>query len=373
MRFFVTCAQELGYNAPVMQVFLTLCLLFFAFAGSAAETPFLIDNIVADKAADTPTNARNLAIEDAQRQGFALIINRLTDANARRALPVLRSDELSSMVRSFEITDEKITGNRYQGRFNVFYDEQLVKDFLAQNKVEMLEIRTPPILVLPMLNDGAKVLLWEPENPWRSAWRQGVDPISGVNLILPLGEAADVEAITSADLKAQKFDALLRFANRYGAQEVLIADAFFVENGARLVVRLQPVGGTPTLIALKDYQQEFDASGDGFWEQAAASIQQKIVEQWTAGREQRLNNAGRVWQVVVALSAPTDWIEIRKRLEAVSAISKLTVRELSLKRAIVEISAKGSLSDFQESLATQQLVLLADGEQMVLMQQENAQ
>lgn len=348
-----------------MQVYLSLFLLFFALP-AVAEDVFVIDNIYADRAADSPTAARNLAIEDAQTQGFDIVIRRITDPAVRNAIPKLSAQGITAMVKSFEITEEKITGNRYQARFTVFYDEAQIKEFLSQNKIDVLEVRSPPILVLPIFNDGAQSILWEPENPWRKAWRQALNAPSEINLIAPIGDAQDVQAITAEDLKNQKWDALLAFANKYGAREVLIADAFFVDNGKMLVTLLRPVGNSPTLAKLADFRQELDASGDGFWEQSVATIQQKILEQWAARGEPLGQATTKKLAVIVAINDGKEWVDIRNRIEMVGNVAAMSLSEISLKRAIIDLEYRGSLKQLQVELDKQGLELLQDGDNRVL-------
>ncbi len=349
-----------------MQVFLSLLLLFFALPAAAADDVFVIDNIYADKAADTPTIARNLAIENAQVQGFEIVLRRLVDPNVRGALPRLSAQGITTMVKSFEVTDEKIIGNRYQARFTVFYDEAQIKEFLSQNKVEVLQVKSPPILVLPIFNDGANAVLWDPENPWRKAWRQALNTPSEINLIAPIGDGLDVQDISAADLKAQKFDALLAFANKYGAREVLIADAFFVDNGKMLVTVLRPVGNSPTLANLGDFRQHLDTSGSGFWEQSVVTIQQKILEQWAARGASLTDGMPKKMVLIVAINDGKDWVDIGKRIEMVSSVGKMELQEISLNRVVIHLEYRGSLKQLQEELDKQGLEMLQEGDEQVL-------
>ena len=348
----------------VMQVFLVLFLLFFALPSSAADV-FVIDNIYADKAADSPTIARNLAIEDAQVQGYNLLINRMTDPNARKALPKLTPQGIAAMVKSFEITEEKINGNQYLGRFNIFYDEGQIKELLSQYNVDVLEVKSPPILVFPILTSGDKPILWDPENPWRKSWRVMLNAPSEMNLIVPMGDAEDVQTITAEDLKAKKYDALLAFANKYGAREVMIAEAFFVEDGKILVTRLEPVGPSPTLSNLTDFKQKLDATGD-FWMQSVNILQQKITEQWSARRSPLEAFSSKKIKVIVALENGVDWLDIRSKLDSVPLISAMELKELSVRRAIIEVEYTGPYSKFQEALDKQKLELIQQGDDLVL-------
>lgn len=349
----------------VMQVYFALLLLFFALPVNA-EGIFVIDNIYADRAGNSATEARNLAIEDAQAQGLEIVIRRITDPQARTAIPKLSPQGISALVKSFEIIEEKITGNRYQGRFNVFYDEAQIKELLSQYKVDVLQVKSPPILVFPIFNDGAQSILWEPENPWRKAWRQSLNAPSEINLIAPIGDAQDVQAITAEDLKNQKWDALLAFANKYGAREVLIADAFFVDNGKMLVTLLRPVGNSPTLANLADFRQELDASGEGFWAQSVATIQQKILEQWAVRGASLTEGTLKKIVLIVAINESKDWVDIRNRIEMLGSISKMVLREISLKRVLVELEYRGSLNQLQMELQKQGLEITQDGDNPVL-------
>ena len=180
-----------------------------------------------------------------------------------------------------------------------------------------------------------------------------------------MGDAEDVQTITAEDLKAKKYDALLAFANKYGAREVMIAEAFFVEDGKILVTRLEPVGPSPTLSNLTDFKQKLDATGD-FWMQSVNILQQKITEQWSARRSPLEAFSSKKIKVIVALENGVDWLDIRSKLDSVPLISAMELKELSVRRAIIEVEYTGPYSKFQEALDKQKLELIQQGDDLVL-------
>ena len=74
----------------------------------------------------------------------------------------------------------------------------------------------PPVLVLPVLTSGGKNLLFEDGNTWLAAWNQHRPADGVVRLVLPLGDAADVAAISGDEALAGNSAKLQALATRYG-------------------------------------------------------------------------------------------------------------------------------------------------------------
>lgn len=348
-----------------MQVVLRIFLLFLALlvtpASAWAYDVYEIDNVYADKAAGTPTDARNAAIADAQAQAFEILLKSLTTPQIVQGLPKLTADGISVMVKSFEVTEEKITGNRYKGRFDIVFNEAQVKQFLATNNVSDLEIKSPPIFVLPIFSTPTGNVTWNVNHPWRQAWNNGVDENSPMRVILPIGDLTDEQILNNMEGPG----GLLPFANRYGAREVMMARAE-MKDPKTLLVTLQPVGPSPTLAGLKGYTEEFDASNDGFYAQAVASIMQKMQEQWGGGGALLETLSGNRIKVFVGLNNIKDWISMRNKLEGVTPITYLNVDELSLHRAILDIQFSGNFREFQQALDARGLDLLQEKDSYIL-------
>lgn len=347
-----------------------LCLqvIFLLFAGGDARAYdiFSIDNVYVDQAAENPTAARERAIDEAQAQAYGILIKSILDANLARSLPKLTPEGIAAMVKSFEITGEKVTGNRYQARFDVAFDEAAVKSFLATNNVGELEIRSPPILVLPVFETETGALtLWEPSDPWRTAWGEGISADSPMRLIVPVADLQDVQTMSGEDIAAGRYENLLAFANRYGAREVMIARAK-MKDAKTLTVTLQPVGDAPALSGLSGYTEEFSAEGEGYYPMAVASIIEKMEAQWQGKGTPLAVLSGNRLSLIAAIEGAKDWVNIRHRLEAVAPITHMDVKEVSMHRAVVEVEFSGNFREFQQALDERGLELLQEQDSYII-------
>ena len=82
-----------------------------------------------------------------------------------------------------------------------------------------------PIIVLPIYQAGGQAILWEDSNPWREAWRRLEIKNELVNLMVPIGQLADVMAINAEQALEGDRKSLRKFAMSYGAEETLVAVA----------------------------------------------------------------------------------------------------------------------------------------------------
>lgn len=345
-----------------MQVIFVLSALVFWGGAAHAYDIYEIDNVYADKAASTPTEARNAAITDAQAQAFDILIKSITTPQIAQGLPRLTADGISVLVKSFEVTEEKITGNRYQGRFDIMFNESMVKQFLATNNISALDLKSPPILVLPVFYRPEGVVVWEAHHPWRTAWGEVVgNDTSPMRVILPLGDLKDNQ------ISPEDGNMLLQFANRYGAREIMIAAAE-MKDPQTLRITLRPTGPSPTLAGLQGYTEEFDATNEGYYAQAVTSILQKMQEQWNGGGMRLEAISGNRLKVLVGLDNIKDWLAIRNKLEGVTPITYMNVDELSLHKAVLDIQFSGNFRDFQKALDARGLELLQEKDSYILRQ-----
>jgi hypothetical protein len=165
---------------------------------------YAIEGIEAKAIAKSPILARNLAFENAKKDAFLVLLSRLN--LPPETIANINNDELSSMVRSERVLDEKIANNTYLATFNIVFAKNFVDHVLKtknltqiannqeisteksennnQNNLEneqlnlnnsQEKINDNPLnnnnltILVPIQFDKLQPLLWEENNLWKPA------------------------------------------------------------------------------------------------------------------------------------------------------------------------------------------------------------
>jgi hypothetical protein len=182
---------------------------------------FVVNNIDVDVLAKTTDEARLSAFREAQRRAWPQLWSRMT-GNPVAAAPKLNDGALDSMVAGIEVEAERFSLKRYIGRLSVVFDRVRAAKYLGGG---METLTSPPMLLLPVLQDAGTETVYEAQTPWLRAWaryRAGASPMQYVRATTVVGDSILLNAYqTRRDDRATWRNIL----NRFRAADVLMAEA----------------------------------------------------------------------------------------------------------------------------------------------------
>lgn len=186
-------------------------------AGSA----FVVNNIDVDVAGKTSDAARLGAYREAQRKAWPQLWSRMTGNPVGQA-PRLNDGALDSMVAGIEIEAERFSATRYIGRLSVIFDRVRAGKYLGG---DMATLTSPPMLLLPVLQDAGAATTYEAQSPWLRAWaryRAGASPMQYVRATTIVGDSILLNAYQA---RRDDRDLWRNILNRFRAADVLTAEA----------------------------------------------------------------------------------------------------------------------------------------------------
>ncbi len=347
-----------GARRPLAGALLVVLLLLCgrAPAQTPAPTPASDDpyttTVTVDATADNVVHARDKARLDGQRKALAQIADTLAGGAGKGKLPNLNDNQITDMVVSFEVANERMTTVRYTADYTYHFRAADV-----QKVLQKVGVATPaaagggkPALVLPIYQVGTMLVLWDDPNPWRDAWtaRNG----AADHLIMPLGDVTDLGAIDADKARDGDSDALTAIGKKYGTDDVLVA-----------VAALRGPAGSPAGldIAVKRYRagqlvdahgQSLDAnpgeSAAAFFRRAADATASAIDGNWQ-GVAAQPSQQGTL-TVAVSIAGLDDWIKIRDRISGLPAIRKIELRSLSRQEATIDVDYIGDTDGLTAAL-----------------------
>jgi hypothetical protein len=376
-----------------------LILLALAAAATplrAEDDPYAI-TVPVDATGDTIGKARDQARNDGQRRALATLAERLSGGSAGPAvaakLPKVDDKTVTDLIASFEVANERMSPTRYVADVTYHFRPADVQRVLQKAGIALGspgatgpggigQAGTGPggtgpggigpaaspdlgrsLVVVPVYQSGAASVLWDDPNPWREAWAQappGTGP-AAPRFAVPLGDAGDLAAIDAAKARSADPTALAAIARRNGAEEAIVALA---------TLRGSPGNPAGLDIAVRRYRagQPVDAHADmvtanpgerpeQLFRRAAAQIAADIESGWKKGPLPRYDQQGRL-TAVLPITGLEDWLRVRDRLAALSAIRNVSLVALSLQEATIEIEYLGSVDQLKANLAEAKLDLV---------------
>lgn len=350
-----------GTRRPLAGALLGLLLLLVAGSARAqAPAPASDDpyttTVTVDATADNVVHARDKARLDGQRKALAQIADNLAGGAGKGKLPNLTDKQITDMVVSFEVANERMTTVRYTADYTYHFRPSDVQRVLAKAGVAPPAAGTAaaangkPELVLPVYQIGAQATLWDDPNPWRDAWalRNG----AGDHLMLPLGDVTDLSAIDADKARDGNGEALAAIGKKYGTDDVLVAFA---------TVRGPAANPSGLDISVKHYRagqlvdthgQSLDANpGEApadFFRRAVQATAGAIDSNWQGIAAQPTQQG--TLTVAVSITGLDDWLKIRERMSTLPAIRSIELRSLSRQEATIDVAYTGDTDQLAAAL-----------------------
>jgi hypothetical protein len=346
-------------------------------AFAAESRVFTVSRVAVDVTAASATVARGQALAEGQAKAFELLLQRLTLSEHRPRIGVVDGARLAALIQGFEIARERASATRYVGEMTVLFRSAQVRKLLRDAAVPYSETEAAPLLIVPVFEQGADLLLWEEVNPWRSAWAGVVGGGAIVPLVLPAGDLGDSALLDAGSAISGDKEKIARLAGRYGLNDVLVAFARIEPAGPNsfLNVKLMRngVAQPPHRIELgaialppppagqvggQTAGQAGVASVDDLTG-AVKSIVRDVEEQW---KRQTLLQFDALAQmlVTVALSEIGDLVQVRERLAKSSEVNGVDLISLNRVAAVLRLHYYGVPERLQLGLAQRNLDLVSE-------------
>lgn len=344
--------------------FLVLAFLFLlpiaAQAALGGDAAFVVRGVEVDVRADSAAQARERAFAIGQYRAFQKLMARLVPDSAREMVPELEVAQIVPMIRDVGVAEEKASSVRYIASLSVRFKRDAVRDFLRGAGIPYAEPRDEPLLVLPVFAGADGPVLWGDPNPWRDAWAGEGAGGGLVPLLTPLGELADLAAISAEQALMMDANALQAIAARYGGKDVMVAMARLdAAEGEppRLVVDLSGFGPTvPRAVRrLRLAGSETEAAG-ALLARGVEAVAAAIDEAYKAGNIIAADRGGSLI-VSAPLGGLEAWLDLRRKLDRLDLLNGYHVRSLSVTGVEMVLDYVGETPHLVDALAERGLVL----------------
>lgn len=296
--------------------------------------------VIAGVRGENPVDARERAVDYAKKRAFFLTLSRLDPARANSIAESLSTEQIYAHIRGYELVEDKLDNedpNYYLGKYKVSVATDMVKRLLSDDSAQQPQ-EVNPILVLPVLFEDDRVMLWESDNIWRSIWNSvALEQGEGV-LVVPYGDPTDTLITDSATVLGYGFAELSELAARYGAGEVVVAAARYQKDttppGLDVVLRrLGPEVNKSKKLYFE--AQEREGTPESVLPDAARTIAvqlKEIARTYQGEQLRRIANANKV-ELRAEFRRINDWVGLQEKLSNLPRIIRLDVENISIQTA----------------------------------------
>lgn len=341
--------QPFGRAARTLLLGVVLSLL--ALLPASAADLWTVGGVAVDGTATSPSAAKDAALARGRQQAWTEMFRRLTPWSEWQRQPQLEDTALESMIRSFDISNEKHSSTRYLASVTYVFNATGVRDVLRKTGVQFSESIAKPVLVVA-LNGAA----WQPASPWGNAWAAQAQRGRLVPVMVPAGDALDATTLATVSTAAD-WSVVQPLAERYRAGSVLVAAVSRSAAGIQVATtHIRPDGRVPRAQAFARQGTEDEPK---LALRAAGAIADTLQEDWKRSTSVDFASQSSV-SVLVPIRSLSDWIAVRRTLEATRLIQRMAVEEMNMYAARVRLDYAGKIDQLQTALSQSNIDLVAD-------------
>ncbi len=352
---------------------LTLIIVLPARAQSgtkeAKRDVFEVRDVAVDVTAETAAKAREKALTQGERKAFRRLVGRLTLLPEQDGGELPLPEDISTMVKDFQVLEEKTSAVRYLATLVYRFKPRLVRKYFIDSYMAFAETPSKPVLVLPVFQAAGALLLFDDPNPWRDAWAARTDTDGLVPMALPKGDLADISLIGAEQAIDGDMQRLSAIARRYGAGDTLVAQAIqgMDSRGLAALEVFMTRYGTAQMeqTVVKSYASRVGETLAGLLRRAADDLARRVEDNW---KRDNLLEFGR--QAVIAVRLPIrglkDWVGLKRILAGIAVIRRADPVLLSRREVMVNIHYIGDPDQLALALEQEDLILgREDGEWII--------
>lgn len=182
----------------------------------ASGGDFEVRGVKVDVMAKDADSARYAGWRIAQRQAWRMLWTR---THGGTGAPALSDSQLEGMISGMEIEQEQVGPNRYVATLGVLFDRARTGGLLGVSGNVM---RSPPLLVIPVLWDGGSAVSYERTNEWQKAWARYRTGDSAIDYVRVAGSIADPILLNAGQVGRRGRLWWRVLLDQYGAADVVV-------------------------------------------------------------------------------------------------------------------------------------------------------
>lgn len=315
--------------------------------------------------------AQRKALANGEAEAFLEVLRRRDPQRADEIFAKVTPAQRGQLVKSISVEQENARAGRYEALVTYVFQQSAIASLVSEQKGMGEEVEGRGLLVLPLYHDGQKLLLWEPENFWRSALSRLALERGRGRLIVPFGDKRDNLIANVESVLGGTKGPLLELARRYGTPQAVIVNGRIIEQGDKKIaeVRLRRPGQNQGEEIVRRYPaQDAKETPESLLRRAAGETVGILLAKDQQFSVFAPKDAAKLKGRVVRAEFPrwTEWQRIRNALEGLPGVDFIDIGAVSAGYAQVTLYYRGDEGPIRQALTARGLSVATGAEYWTL-------
>ena len=331
------------------KIFIILFLLLPTLVFAENTNNYLVENLYISMIDEDATTARSNAITYAQRQAFNTILNRLGIDTSNSV--IISDNEISQMLRSMQIKNEKITTKSYSATLTLQFSPEYIKYTLSKYKISQYSPHFDSYLIIPVIKNGDNIYLWEKENKWLDPLTRNARGTTGVLVIKDNYSTRNL--IDLEYFKKPKYNNFKKLASLYGTNNVVLVVGEENKEDKLIDTKIYVLNENKATNAYLKYEMK-DKNIDNDYYNASIEIVKYIdgllVEDKNKTEYNVIDRNDGYINIYAPLSSIQDYINVKHKLAINKDITQINLKMISQKMAVFTVKYGSNINNLVQSL-----------------------
>jgi hypothetical protein len=333
-------------NVYIYFILFSLLIVFFSTTYSNANA-FKVSNIEISSPFELNFEKNNV-IDKGFQASFSDLISMITTSGDRKKIKNVPIKELTGMIDSFTISDEKFINNEYFANLETTFNKKKILKFLENKNIFPSIPQRNKVLLFPILIEAKNnnIYLFN-NNIFYDTWNEQKNSYDLLDYLLPSEDIEDLVELqkTSKDIETYDFSNLI---NKYDIKDSIILIIYKESDSVRTFSKINL--NNTLKIQNKNYP-EIDVLNNNDFSNIIKSLKQLYEDQWKKNSE--INTSIKLPITISINSKKTKKIiELEKVLFSMDLVSDFSVLNFNSESIQYKIIYNGTpnifLSDMRE-------------------------
>ncbi|MCH7807030.1 MAG: DUF2066 domain-containing protein [Proteobacteria bacterium] len=341
---------------------------------SDMERLFTVTGIEVDVRSRTAAQARTIAINAAEEQGFRMLLRRLMGEADLDRFYLPEGAKPSDYVHGIEVVEERSSQVRYIATLNITFEAGKIEQLLGRQSIAYVGIAPKPALVIPLEWQDGAWLLWEEQNTFAGLWRGKLLENRIMAYRVLKGSVRERASITPDLLiQGRGKDRLQALAERYRVNEIIVIGARFFRNTSGEVDKLElaihhPLSGAPG--EAFDIYPTYLEPEEALLERGLGQFLMRRDQAW---KNQSMTQFGSALELalIVPVAGEGSWAETLQKLSDTPVVQEVRIIRMAMPESYLVIRFAGTTGQLALALAQKGLILMESERGWVLISNED--
>ncbi len=211
-----------GFYIKLIYILFYLIIINISLAYANDTLKSTVNGIFIDFEIKKNDDNRKNALQKSYLIGLKRYLKWITVSSEETIENLIGSIEISNLVTSYSIENEKFNEERYSALISVNYDLKKIGKLLEERNIKYFAGNGPKILVLPLMSFNNQLILWDDPNPWFEIWIERPIDANLTDFIIPQGDVSDLITISAEETRNLNFDKIRNIALKYDVKKVMV-------------------------------------------------------------------------------------------------------------------------------------------------------